>query len=570
MNNSFIMTTPNEKKPILSSNIARAALRGTLLTFALRLLNFFLSQVTLRLVDIRTLGQTSIQLELLLNSCLFLSRECFRLAFMSVDATIYGDDDKDKKHLENVSLNNLSWLSAIVGVVMSLIGLGIYVISMSLTDFSNYDLLIAGCLYSFGAVLESLSEPMLLLTIRNMDVDKRLSAEGAALFVKALSTSLFLYTMKDISPATSFGLAQVSYGLTIMIVLYRQTRNQLQWPKSALSKAAENNTLILWIGSIPLHRSTLIMIGTFSIQGVFKHLLTEGDKIVLSFTADNYDQGVYAMVCAYGGLASRLLLQPLEENGRYFFAQMNKSRLKKDGNDELRSAYTMLIKLVLYIGFLFACVAVNYSNIVLRLLAGSKWANSDASNALAAFCCYTSFLALNGMTEAFVYGLASSSSDIRNISIAHAIIGCVYGLLSFYLTAWYGTVGLIAANSVQMLLRSLYSINFADKYFRSHCENIHQQPRYVSLYELIRDFTPSVVSAIMFCITFILTSQSNNYFLLQSSYQNSKSLSTHWILAATKHILCGITCLLFMCPVVYYQERRAREYLSSLKKLKRD
>ena len=37
-----------------------------------------------------------------------------------------------------------------------------------------------------------------------------------------------------------------------------------------------------------------------TLQSVFKHALTEGDKIVLSAASNLYDQGVYALAHNYG------------------------------------------------------------------------------------------------------------------------------------------------------------------------------------------------------------------------------------------------------------------------------
>ena len=64
-------------KPI--DNATRAAARGTLFTLVLRLISFICTQLTIRALDPSTLG-TNIQLELLLTTVLFISREGFRLA----------------------------------------------------------------------------------------------------------------------------------------------------------------------------------------------------------------------------------------------------------------------------------------------------------------------------------------------------------------------------------------------------------------------------------------------------------------------------------------------------------
>jgi len=62
-----------------TENVTRAAARGTIFTLILRLVSFGCTQLTIRALDPSTLG-TNIQLELLLTTVLFISREGFRLA----------------------------------------------------------------------------------------------------------------------------------------------------------------------------------------------------------------------------------------------------------------------------------------------------------------------------------------------------------------------------------------------------------------------------------------------------------------------------------------------------------
>ena len=174
-----------------SQNIARAAARGVILSLLLKIFNFVLSQITLRLVDARTLGQTAIQLELLLNSCLFLSREGFRLAFVGTERILDEDDV-----LRNVSMNNVSWLSAPVGVLLSCVALLFHLMTIDASD-SYDDLRMAGCLYCVGAMVESLSEPVLILTLQTMNLGIKVAAEGTAVFAKAVATVLLLIVMRD-------------------------------------------------------------------------------------------------------------------------------------------------------------------------------------------------------------------------------------------------------------------------------------------------------------------------------------------------------------------------------------
>lgn len=62
-----------------TENVTQAAARGTISTLILRLISFACTQLTIRSLKPSTLG-ASIQLELLLTTVLFISREGFRLA----------------------------------------------------------------------------------------------------------------------------------------------------------------------------------------------------------------------------------------------------------------------------------------------------------------------------------------------------------------------------------------------------------------------------------------------------------------------------------------------------------
>jgi hypothetical protein len=71
--------TPSDAATTSTDTATRAAAKGTLSTLILRLISFGCTQLTIRALDPSTLG-TNIQLELLLTTVLFISREGFRLA----------------------------------------------------------------------------------------------------------------------------------------------------------------------------------------------------------------------------------------------------------------------------------------------------------------------------------------------------------------------------------------------------------------------------------------------------------------------------------------------------------
>ena len=105
-------------------------------------------------------------------------------------------------------------------------------------------------------------------------------------------------------------MAQLMHSIVLTWVMYQRKWNLIRWPSFFKKKFYTS-----------LDPSTLELVIIFTLQGIFKHLLTEGDRIVLTALDDGYDQGIYAMASSYGGMASRLLLQPLGENARLLFSK---------------------------------------------------------------------------------------------------------------------------------------------------------------------------------------------------------------------------------------------------------
>lgn len=93
-----------------TENVTQAAARGTLSTLILRLISFACTQLTIRALDPSTLG-TNIQLELLLTTVLFISREGFRLALtqnvVAETWTVGSETDTQKRCSTGIVLQNI-------------------------------------------------------------------------------------------------------------------------------------------------------------------------------------------------------------------------------------------------------------------------------------------------------------------------------------------------------------------------------------------------------------------------------------------------------------------------------
>jgi oligosaccharide translocation protein RFT1 len=518
-------TKSDDEKNATDIQESRAAARGTLMTLLLRLVSFACTQATFRVLDPATLGKANIQLELLLTTVLFISREGFRLALTKNIAP---------------EIWNVAWLTI---PVVTIVAGGTLVWHLSVATDKDYQ--IAGILYCIASWIEGCAEPAVLYFLRNMDVPKRASAEGLATVAKTVATVVGLQYFEAEWHLTAFGMAQLIYAITYATYLYSKAWSKLIVPSKSLDMTTCYMTLV------------------FTLQGFFKHLLTEADRIVLAAVSDNYNQGVYAMGSSYGGMAARILLQPLEENARLLWSRLASRKNSKD----LEQSYTVLVKLVLYIGLLFSCVAVNYTNLVLNILAGRKWgSNAEAGAVLSAFCVYTAFLALNGMTEAFVYGVTTSGVEVGRLGMAHTIIGVGFALSATSFVSTYGTVGLVAMNCVAMSMRSIYSLHFAASYFGE----LESKPAGVTLRRLLGKMSPHPVVLGCFVLAWVATRWSLRRLQDEGFHQVLDIRNKEWLLFTGQHLAVGVSCVLGIVSVAIALEAAFIRSLKSMVRPKQD
>jgi oligosaccharide translocation protein RFT1 len=533
-----------EQPPTASNNLARRAAVGTLATLFLRLISFACTQWTFRILDPATLGR-AVRLELLHATAIFLSREGFRLALTRSSSS----------HSEICNWN-VAWLTLPVVTIVSMIAAAWHLL-LSPTAQDDVDYRRAGVLYCAASTLEGWAEPAVLSALREMNVAIKASAEGLATVGKTVATLAFMKYLEN-QPVTAFGLAQIVYSVIYISFMYAFTYKTLVGPR--------------WT---TLDGRTCYMTVVFTVQGLFKHLLTEGDKIVLSTLSNSYDQGVYAMGSSYGSLAARVLLQPIEENSRLLWSRQSSQpgapRLVPDQEspnvlDPLFESYTVLVKLVLYIGFIFGCLATNYTSILLGLLAGRKWGdNIEAAAVLSAFCIYTAFMAWNGATEAFVYGVASTASDMGRLGVAHTIVGLGFCAIAPVAISRYGTVGLVAANCLAMLFRSFYSVRFAAVYFVNRWQQ--KETSFAvrnTLRSLISRMFPHGLVILCFLACYLGTKASLDRFVEEVAERQVQTASSAWLHLAGKHVAVGATLGIGLLTTAYQVEWN---FLSQLRKL---
>jgi oligosaccharide translocation protein RFT1 len=215
---------------------------------------------------------------------------------------------------------------------------------------------------------------------------------------------------------------------------------------------------------------TLLAANVF-LQSLVKHLLTQGDTMMLAALSGLEDQGIYSLASNYGGLVARIIFQPLEESSRNLFSVL----LSRDENGMLKDmhirtakehlidilrAYQLLSVIIFPLGPMMVPQ-------LLRILGGRQWASPKVGDLLSIYCYYIPFLAFNGITEAFVSS-AANSQQIRKQTGWMGVFSVCYALAAYMFleVGHLGAYGLVLANIVNMAVRTFWSYGFIKSYLR--------------------------------------------------------------------------------------------------------
>ena len=482
------------------------------------MVTFTANQAMLRLAGPEVFGVAAIQLELLLSTLLFLSREGLRLAIAKLP-----------RNTPMSVVINVSWLPAVLMlVVAAIIGVCPW-----------FELSRAASMYCLAACLESMGEPWYNAFNHAVDPVPRLTAETMAVLARSVTTLVVLaqlsksvHTDAEVYPSASaldaFGLGQVAFGAVYLGVLVghagrvgctvhfsprlsawgvkriallneryergqeqdqqvltredsreaigssrntsrsrsrrtRATRNRASPKKPTPSAGDVNETVVdrFSVDEWGLVRTTLTTTST----SFLKHILTESDKIVLSLLASNYNQGVYAVASNYGSLMARVAFLPVEEGARMLFAKQasaarapeTERRVSRDARGELMDSLCGLLQLVVLVGLMLACFGPPFVMCVVEHLLGRRWDSEDTVSTLTAYCFYLLVLAVNGVSEAFVHATFLPERFGR-VNFGLAISSIAFAMLAYPLVSHWGTAGVVVANALAMAVRIVWNM----------------------------------------------------------------------------------------------------------------
>ncbi|KAF8459376.1 Rft protein-domain-containing protein [Terfezia claveryi] len=484
-----------------NTSLLRASAEGVkflvLLQISSRLLTFVVNQVLLRYLSPELLG-ISVQFELYMITILYFSRESLRTAVqrygISSDSSPIPNKVNDEKIYEpegviegtpaaqSQTVVNLAYIPIPLGILFAAIIAPYYVKAFVSSDTVSHPYFYESVsLYTVATLLELFSEPGFALAQQMLLYKLRAGAESAAALTRCILTcSLTIYGVSaglggdsGLGPLP-FALGQLGYAIVLTAIYIGQC-----W------SIAHREAFSLGLRKIASNESSYYMSFFYKplsglafsmwMQAAIKHVLTQGDSLLIAWLATTHDQGIYSLASNYGSLVARILFQPLEESSRNLFAKLLSQTWGNDDNsksnsDSLRSVVTILqniLRLYSLLSTFFFSVGPPLAPLLLSLVAGSRWSNSAAGSVLSSFCYYIPLLAVNGITEAFVQSVASPKQlQQQSLWMFGFSVGfCLAGYVFLQELGW-GAQGLVWANAVNMVLRIVWSWWFIGGYFR--------------------------------------------------------------------------------------------------------
>jgi oligosaccharide translocation protein RFT1 len=444
------------------STSAKGASFLILFQLASRGFTFFINQILLRFLSPETLG-LSAQLDLYARTVISFARDSIEVA-------------AQRQANDAQPVVNLAYLAIAFGAPLAY---GLASIYLKAEDSGVPHFSSVLWIYAASCVVELCAAPAYAVAQQRLLFKVRASAETVATVFRCLSTcAVAIWASKTNFQAgvLPFAAGQLSFALgTLAIYLFNVAPIAKENKFSLLPTKIPGPGYIWGYLSEKLCRLSLSLF----VQNSFKYVLTQGDGILIAALASLGDQGAYALASNYGGLIARMLFQPIEETSRTIFAQLcatpdddkvNKKKAKKTEESNVRNARSLLeniLKFYSIIGLVACTIGPTVAPILLRLVAGPQWADTQASSVLVTYCYYIPLLAINGVTEAFVTAVASNSV----LHIQSAMMGAWF--VAFGTAAWLfmhvmelGARGLVLANCVNMVLRICFNTWFFSGFFK--------------------------------------------------------------------------------------------------------
>lgn len=431
-----------------------ASLKGTSYLIALqassRILTFVLNQLILQYTNPAVFGFATIQLELLLNTILFLCREGFRITVQRLPAP--SPDDKTV-HDRSQEVVNISCIPVLLGLLLSTAIASLYILKAPTESAQIPYFRQSVILYALSTIFELLAEPGYNIALYKLLYRIRAGCEGSAVIVRCVIAFTVSLLGGPNLGALSFAIGQLGYSITLLILYFWSTSGIASWRPKVLDSSGSP----VWMDASALYLSVLN-----TLQSLLKHILTEGDKLMISYFCSNEEQGKYGLTANYGGLIARIVFQPVEEATRSFFSNLlpqqgtskpTTTSKRHEKYIQARLVLSTILRGYILISLLIAAVAPSVIDNILPLLLSKTW--SSITPVLALYMYYIPLLAINGVLEAFITASASPTL-LRQQGLMWIFFSIMFGFFGF-LGRNRGAEGLVYANCGNLALRIVWA-----------------------------------------------------------------------------------------------------------------
>ncbi|CDR40852.1 CYFA0S05e05182g1_1 [Cyberlindnera fabianii] len=462
--------------------------------FVTKLSTFILNQILIAYISPKSFGMNYF-LEFLMGSSLFFSREAIRLSAQRIKDPDHTDQiTTEKKKEETISkynhhkifegtrfatlqsIINLAYIPVMIGLPMTtlLFSWQYPHISDVFRHMHHFHMAIF-CSW-LAVIVELLSEPFYVLAQFNLDYQKRTQFETLALIVSCIVNFgvVYWFVEQDVDgiPILAFALGKLCHSVILLLAYYRDfinykdshaKLNQLNLLPTKIYKSETNYYYFDPDAKSHFYRAF------FNIS--LKHLLTEGDKLMINSICSIEEIGIYSLISNYGSMLARLVFSPLEEGLRNFLTRLLLSVKSSKNIQYSADILKKITSFYIYLSLIIVIFGPLNSGYLIQRLVGNNWSN-QVSDTIPWYMMYLPLLAFNGILEA-VHQSTASGSEVVSYTYFMIVFSVIFLGSSYVAIAklHLSLLGLIMSNMLNMALRIVYCHGFIAKFFKKHGVN---------------------------------------------------------------------------------------------------
>ncbi|QLL32721.1 hypothetical protein HG536_0D02430 [Torulaspora globosa] len=447
-----------------------------------KMISFVLNSVLVRFLSPRIFGITAF-LEFIVGTVLFFSREAIRLSTLRIrdrddEDDGVGDSSKGRSRVYQTAVN-FGHIPLWIGFPLSIVLIAWQYrnINEYFTNLPYFTLSIF--LIWMSIVFELLSEPLFIVNQFMLNYATRSQFESAAVtigcfvncgvilsFEKLTSSSVRTEASREGTAILAFALGKLAHSMALLACYYLHYLRNFK-PKNLFRLrltriyAANARKGYFFQHDISEHFKKVYF------QLCFKHLLTEGDKLIINSLCTVEEQGIYSLLSNYGSLITRLVFSQIEESLRLLLARL----LANERAKNLKLSMDVLLNITRFYAYLSLLILIFgpvNSPFLLQFLIGSKWSTTSVLDTIRIYCFYLPFLAMNGVFEAFFQSTATGDQILKH-SYFMMVFSGVFLVNCWLLIEYFGLSinGLIISNIINMALRLGYCTHFVNMFYKN-------------------------------------------------------------------------------------------------------